>query len=74
MIYQIGERVRVEIPKSSDPDHRYHGKVGVIIEITTDNLGEISGDPRDSRLYHVEFDDDSLGKMSFRHHDIVSGG
>lgn len=72
MSYQTGERVRVEIPDISDPDHGYHGEVGVITEITTDDLGEILGDSRDSRLYHIEFDDDSLGKMSFRHHDIVS--
>lgn len=70
MNHQIGERVQVEIPDSSDIDRRYHGKVGTIIDVTTDHLGEITGDPRDNRLYHVEFDDDSLGNMTFRHHDL----
>jgi ribosomal protein L21E len=68
--HQIGERVRVEIPDSSDLDRRYHGEVGTIVDITTDHLGEITGDLRDNRLYYVEFDDGSLGKMTFRHYDL----
>lgn len=71
MNYQIGERVRVDISDSSDPDYLYHGEVGSIVDITTDNLGDMTGDPRDNRLYHVEFNDVSLGNMTFRHHDLV---
>lgn len=73
MNLQIGERVRVELPDSSDLDRRYHGKAGTVVDITTDHLGEITGDPQDNRLYHVEFDDGSLGKMTFRHHDLAQG-
>lgn len=70
MSYQVGDRVRVAIPDASDPDHRYHGKTGRIEEVLQDDLSQITGDPRDDFLYRVRFDDDSLGKMSFRHHDL----
>lgn len=70
MTYQVGDRVRIDIPDSSDADHRYHGNVGQVVEITEDDLSEITGDQRDDYIYRVSFDDESLGRMSFRHHDL----
>ena len=70
MSYQVGDRVRVDIPERSDPDHRYHGEAGEIVEVLQDDLSGITGDPRDDYLYRVAFDEEALGRMSFRHHDL----
>ena len=72
MSYQVGDRVRVQIADPSDPDHRYHGETGRIEEVLEDDLSGVTGDSRDDFLYRVEFDDESLGRMSFRHHDLRS--
>lgn len=74
MSYEIGDRVRVTIPDSDDPDHRYHGEVGQIEEVLQDDLSGVTGDPRDDFLYRIRFDDDALGRMSFRHHDLRRAG
>lgn len=70
MSYQVDDRFRVLIPDTTDPDRRYHGEVGRIAEILHDDLGGVTGDPRDNLLYRVAFEDAALGRMSFRHHDL----
>ena len=70
MTLEVGDRVRIDVPVASDPDHRYHGEVGVIASVLRDDLGALTGDPRDDALYRVAFEDDALGSMSFRHHDL----
>ncbi|MDZ7701653.1 MAG: hypothetical protein U5J98_06060 [Halobacteriales archaeon] len=70
MSYQVGDRVSVAIPDAADPDHRYHGETGRIEEVFQDDLSGITDDPRDDFLYRVAFDDEALGRMSFRHHDL----
>jgi ribosomal protein L21E len=74
MSHQIGERVVIHIPDSTDPDHQYHGEFGTIVEVTSDDLGEVTGEPRNDQLYLVEFEDDTLGTMTFRHHDLRQEG
>lgn len=68
--YQVGETVRVAITDTSDPDRRYHDEVGEIVEVLQDDLSGITGDARDDFLYRVEFEDEALGRLSFRHHDL----
>lgn len=72
MNYQVGDRVRVVISDTADSDHRYHGETGRIEEVLQDDLSGVTGDPRDDYLYRVAFDDESLGRMSYRHHDLRS--
>jgi len=52
--FSEGDRVRIDIPEESDPDHEeYHGKHGRIVEILSDDAGAVTSDPRDSCLYRV---------------------
>jgi len=64
-----GDRVRVDIPDETDPDHdRWHGREGTIVDVTVDDAGEDTGDDRDSIDYLVEF---SGGEsMHFRWRDL----
>jgi len=49
-----GDRVRVDIPDETDPEHsRYHGEHGEIITVLTDDAGVVTSDERDSQLYRV---------------------
>lgn len=68
---RVGDRVRVAVPERDDSDHRYHGEVEAVLE---DELSGVTGDPRDDDRYRVAFDDDALGTMSFRQHDVRRAG
>lgn len=67
--FTIGDRVRVDIPDTADPDFdRYHGEHGEIVEKIDDDAAEITGDDRDETIYRVEFD---TGKTAdFRLRDL----
>ncbi len=69
MSYSVGDRVRIAIPDPADPDHLYHGATGEITEIIEDDLGDVTGDPRDDYLYRVELDSD-IGTIDLRHRDL----
>lgn len=67
--FSAGDRVRVDIPGETDPDHnpfyRVHRRV---VEVLTDTVGSVSGEPRDSRLYQVALE---TGKQAdFRWRDL----
>lgn len=48
-----GDRVRVDIPDESNPDHdRHHGRHGEVIAVLTDSGTEVL-----ELTYRVEFDD-----------------
>jgi hypothetical protein len=49
----VGDRVRIDIPDETDPDHNLHGTHGKVEEIIEDDAGQKTGDPRDSDLYRV---------------------
>jgi ribosomal protein L21E len=49
-----GDRVRIDIPDETDPDHRYHAAHGEIVTVVTDDAGTVTGDERDSKLYRIE--------------------
>jgi len=64
-----GDRVRVDIPDETDPDHDvYHGEVGVVLDVLEDDAGEATGDGRDSVIYRVEFDSGDV--VDFRWRDL----
>jgi ribosomal protein L21E len=55
--FEKGDRVRVDLPDESDPDHdQFHGEHGTIVEILQDDAGAVTGDDRDSQLFRVELD------------------
>lgn len=67
--YSKGDRVRIDIPDETDPDHeRYHGKHGEIVAIISDDAESVTGDPKDSDIYRVEFDDGD--HADFRSRDL----
>lgn len=67
--FEVGDRVRIDIPDESDADHeRFHGEHGTIVSILEDDTGEVTGEEQDSRLLRIEFD--SGQTMDFRRHDL----
>lgn len=75
--FDIGDRVRVDIPDETDPDHdQWHAREGVVVDITVDDAGRETGDERDSTDFLVEFNDGGES-MWFRWRDLrpaISGG
>ena len=67
--YEIGDRVRVDIPDETDPDHdQYHGEHGRITEILADEAGTLTGDERDSIIYRIQFSNGE--ELDLRHQAI----
>lgn len=65
--FQEGDRVRVDIPDETDPDHdSYHGERGTIESIHEDDAGETTGDERDSVIYTVNLDDGETEDFRWR--------
>lgn len=57
--FETGDRVRVDIPDETDPDHKqHHGEHGEVIKIFHDDAGNETGDKRDSVIYRVELNDE----------------
>ena len=67
--FEVGDRVRIDIPDEQDPDfEQYHDRVGKIKEIMPDDAGDSTGDERDSYIFRVQVDDDQ--KADFRWRDL----
>lgn len=56
MDVEIGDRVRIDIPDETDPDHHYHGEHGVVEEIIHDDAALLTGNEDDSQLIRVNLD------------------
>lgn len=68
--FSIGDRVRIDIPDVTDPDHsRLHGEHGRVIEIIRDDAGQMTGMDRDSVIYRVALNNGS-GKVDLRWRDL----
>jgi len=66
-----GDRVRIDIPNETDPDHdRYHGLHGTIIDVVEDDAGVVTGDARDGVIFQIELETGSTA--DFRCHDLRS--
>lgn len=62
-----GDRVRIDIPDVSDPDHeQYHGRHGTVIAVIEDDAPAETGDERDAHIYRVEFDDCATADFRWR--------
>lgn len=67
--FHKGDRVRIDIPNTTDPDHEpYHGREGRIVTVNEDAAGFETNDERDSLNYLVEFDNGD--SMHFRWRDL----
>lgn len=56
--YDVGDRVRIDIPDEADPEHgRLHGRSGEIAAVLEDDAHAITGDTRDGVIYRVELSD-----------------
>ena len=56
MRIEVGDRVRVDIPDTTDMDYHLHGNHGDVIEIIQDDGGSVTGRDRDSNLYRIQMD------------------
>jgi ribosomal protein L21E len=62
-----GDRVRVDIPDETDPDHdRYHGLHGMVVDALEDEVAEVTGDDRDATIYRVELENDETADFRWR--------
>lgn len=67
--FSEGDRVRIDIPDETDPDHEYyHGEHGQIIAVLGDDADSVTRDTRDARLYRVALD--SGEEADFRWRDL----
>jgi len=65
--FQVGDRVRIDIPDETDPDYnRLHGRYGNVIAVLTDDANAVTGDDRDAVLYRVQFDDGTETDVRWR--------
>ncbi len=52
--FETGDTVRVDIPDERDPDHdRLHGRRGTVVQIISDDAGDVTGDSREGFLFRV---------------------
>lgn len=65
--FTTGDRVRVDIPDTTDPDHdRYHGLHGTVVNVLEDDAGETTGDERDATIYRVELENEETTDFRWR--------
>jgi len=65
--FSIGDRVRVDIPDTTDPDHeRYHRVHGTVVAVSRDDAGETTGDERDAVIYRIELENEETADFRWR--------
>ena len=65
--FSTGDKVRIDIPDESDPDHeRLHDLCGTVVEVISDDAGAVTGDEREGYLFRVELDDGSTVDVRWR--------
>jgi hypothetical protein len=63
---QKGDQVRVDIPDEADPDYRYHGEHGEVVEILDDDAGRETGDSLDSQIYRLRLESGETVDLRWR--------
>ncbi|WP_206425056.1 hypothetical protein [Halosimplex salinum] len=53
-----------------DPDMKYHGKKGEIIDIDFDDAGSVTGNPEDNFSYTVKLENGEIPDIHFRRQDL----
>ena len=65
--FERGDTVRIDIPNSDDPDFdRFHGRTGEVVDILEDDADTVTGDERDSHLFVVEFENETVEHFRWR--------
>jgi ribosomal protein L21E len=65
--FTTGDRVRVDIPDMTDPDHdRYHGVHGTVVDVLDDRASEVTGDDRDESIFRVELENGETADFRWR--------
>ena len=67
--YSPGDEVRIYLSKD-DPDSRYHGKTGRVVDVLTDSLSKETERKLDSLSYSIVVNGEELA-VWFRHRDLV---
>lgn len=67
--FSKGDRVRIDIPDESDPEHNeYHGVHGRIVNVFRDDAASVTGQSQDSELYRVALETGE--EVDFRGRDV----
>lgn len=61
-----GDRVRIDIPDETDPDHHLHGEHGRVVKTIDGDASAATGDERDSTLYRISTDDGETVDVRWR--------
>ena len=65
--FSKGDRVRIDIPDETDPDHQeYHGEHGRIVAVLSDDVDSLTADERDAQLYRVALDSGETADFRWR--------
>lgn len=62
----VGDRVRIDIPNETDPDHHLHGTHGQVVDVIEDDAGAATGDKRDSAIYRIRTDEGDTVDVRWR--------
>jgi ribosomal protein L21E len=62
-----GDRVRVDIPDETDPDHeQYHGEQGTVVASLEDHAEKVTGNERDAVLFRLELESGETADFRWR--------
>jgi ribosomal protein L21E len=65
--FSKGDRVRVDIPDETDPDHQeYHGEQGRVVAVLSDDADLVTADERDAQIYRITFDSGETADFRWR--------
>lgn len=65
--FNKGDRIRVDIPGETDPDHQeFHGKHDQIVLVMNDDADSITAETRDGTLYRVKLDSGETADFRWR--------
>lgn len=68
MDVEEGDRIRIDIPDETDPDHYLHGKHGTVETVLQDDAAELTNQDQDSILLQVQLE--SGEQVDVRERDV----
>ena len=66
MRFSQQDNVRIDITDKDDPDFEHHRKTGEVVGVIEDDVGEVTGDERDSVLYRVKLESGDVVDVRWR--------